>query len=203
MNIQSVIALIKKKSFILSGLDEKELVYLQDVIKAIQMFVGPPTRGIYWSTEDFESVARGAEVMKMEEAGENQVLIEQVSEHLVPIPLEYLTYDRLKFDKTLDLMIQEHDAGTGINWDIIRHYLDTHCKFQDEPVDSEPTDGPGHPSEEAMGRTALDFLSRAVKQRTDAPGDTPVHNPLPSAIQPGKVDNGPDAEVKGPIHPPV
>jgi len=37
------------------------------------------------------------------------------------------TYDPTKFQKALELMISNHDAETGITWEILQFYLDEHC----------------------------------------------------------------------------
>jgi len=36
-------------------------------------------------------------------------------------------YDLSKFPSALELMIEEHDADVGINWDTIQSYLDDYC----------------------------------------------------------------------------
>lgn len=58
---------------------------------------------IKWSVEDFESVA--AEI----EEGKGEI------------------YDRNKFCKVLQIMINKHDAEIGINWDTISFYLKEYC----------------------------------------------------------------------------
>lgn len=66
-------------------------------------------RGIYWHKDDFEHQAKENE----EYAEEND---------------EKLEYDRSKFEYALDIMIDNHDANNGINWDTISDYLNTYCK---------------------------------------------------------------------------
>ena len=39
-----------------------------------------------------------------------------------------LEFDESKYKKTLELMIKEHDANIGINWDVIGIYVMEHCK---------------------------------------------------------------------------
>ena len=37
------------------------------------------------------------------------------------------TYDPTKFQNALELMINNHDAETGITWETLRFYLNEHC----------------------------------------------------------------------------
>lgn len=61
---------------------------------------------IHWSTLDFETKAREIEGFYSKED----------------------IYDRNKFKEALEVMISNHDASVGINWNDVENILDTYCK---------------------------------------------------------------------------
>ena len=68
---------------------------------------------VYWSVEDFESLA-------IEEKG-----------------VEWEKYyDKSKFEDALDNMIRKHDATEGINWYTVRFWLEESCRRL-EPIEEE------------------------------------------------------------------
>ena len=74
------------------------------VTKSIKEMIIETTKGISyigWSVEDFKYQA-----------------------HNSPNPS---IYDKTKFQNTLDIMINKHDANIGITWETIDYYLNEHC----------------------------------------------------------------------------
>jgi hypothetical protein len=82
---------------------------------------------VNWSVTDFEERAIERELDEMEES--NPELHKQItySETHIPIPPQYVLFDRSKFKTALATMIRKHDANNGITWDTIDYYLDEHC----------------------------------------------------------------------------
>lgn len=82
---------------------------------------------VSWSVTDFEERAIERELDEMEDI--NPELHKKItySETHIPIPPQYVLFDRSKFKTALATMIRKHDANNGITWDTIDYYLDEHC----------------------------------------------------------------------------
>jgi len=89
----------------------KKLTLTQEEIELVLKYRNG-SRGIYWSVNDFEHIANEVECNEVGESEDNTL------------------YDRSKFAKALEDMIDGHDADNGITWYTIRYYLDEYCKIE-------------------------------------------------------------------------
>lgn len=83
------------------------IYHMKNGLRAKLQFLAPGASCVIWSTSDFRMVAHDL-------AGENWELV----------------YDVHKFQDALDFMIKEHDATEGINWTVIKRYLNRFCMKQ-------------------------------------------------------------------------
>ena len=87
-------------------------ISMKDGTKAGIRFDDPGSKGVHWSIWDFEARAK-----------------ENWADRGPEIEADHWTkmYDPGKFQHALDLMIGHYDAGIGISWDTIDHWLDEVC----------------------------------------------------------------------------
>lgn len=76
-------------------------------------------RSITWDISDFEQRAR---------ENESSEFNLNFSDFVKSVPQKYRVYNRKAFDKTLMLMIKEHDCNNGISWETVDFYLDEYCR---------------------------------------------------------------------------
>lgn len=78
---------------------------MMKVIELVENHYNPKSCSISWSVEDLKYQAEQLKSFSPD-----------------------LDFDESKFQEILEMLIHKHDAGIGINWDVIQIYLMEHCK---------------------------------------------------------------------------
>lgn len=88
---------------------------MKDGLTAHINFGKPGVRGVYWSIRDFEIQAKkNWELSVSPETNHTNTAWQDM-------------YDESKFEKALDLMINDHDASLGISWETVSFWLNEIC----------------------------------------------------------------------------
>ena len=93
--------------------DDQFKIFMKNGLIAQIKYNRPGVRGIYWSVEDFKQQAEKEYIYY---------------DYLFPKAKNWRNvFDEKLFEKALDIMVDNHNANVGVNWETVAYYLDKVC----------------------------------------------------------------------------